>query len=124
MNLDASGEHAKVHVDEEFDAQGVQALMTELTRLRARMSPAYPATPPSDTASLAADECPFAVRVDARGECRFWIRHPGLGWISWSMPVDAMLPLADLFRHATSNAPSEAAFFAFDGSSRSGSALR
>jgi len=118
MNLDASGEHATVH------AQEVQALVAELTRLRARMSPAYPATPPPDNASLSADECRFAVGVDTGGECRFWIRHAGLGWISCFMPVDAMLPLADLFRHATSNAPSEAAFFAFDGSGRSRIASR
>jgi hypothetical protein len=118
MNLDASGEHARVHVDQEFDAQGVQGLMAELTRLRARMSPAFPTTPPADTAELTGTECRFAFRVDGDGDGRFWILHAGLGWISCRMPVAAMLPLADLLRQATSNHAPEPAFFSFDGSRR------
>lgn len=118
LALDAALATATVQVDAELDAHGLEDLVAELARMRARMTPAVASTPPSTDDRSGRPErhgaCHFAVQVDDAGECRFWIRHAGVGWIACTLPVAATLPLADLFRRATSNCANGPAYFVFD----------
>ncbi|MEO7432532.1 MAG: hypothetical protein ABIR62_10960 [Dokdonella sp.] len=118
LTLDPALATATVQVDAKLDAHGVEDLVAELARMRARMTPAVASRPPSTERSSERTKrhgaCHFAVQVDDAGECRFWIRHAGVGWIACTLPLAATLPLADLFRRVTSNCANEPAFFVFD----------
>jgi hypothetical protein len=83
-----------------YRADQVEALIEGLAALRAEMLPAVPMSPgtnPSeqDPAAIRArgDPC-VQVAVMRDGMTRFWVRHGGLGWFGFNLPVDRARTLA------------------------------
>jgi hypothetical protein len=93
-------ERAQVEVHGSFTAAEVERLIGELSAVRAAMSPQVPASPPArcpeDAAAVRAggDPC-VQVAVMRDGLTRFWVRHAGLGWFGFNLPVDRASTLAN-----------------------------
>lgn len=94
-------ERAQVEVHGSFTAAEVERLIGELSAIRAAMSPQVPTTPPmtrcpEDAAAARAggDPC-VQVAVMRDGLTRFWVRHAGLGWFGFNLPVDRASTLAN-----------------------------
>src|SRR6476661_4820149 len=99
MNLSEDKLAATIDVRGTYDADGMERLIQELSQLRSQMSPAVPMSPGSapreDPAAARAggDPC-VQVAVMRDGMTRFWVRHEGLGWFGFNLPVDRARTLA------------------------------
>jgi hypothetical protein len=83
-----------------YGAGEVEALIGELSALRAQMLPAVPSAPGAEpgeddpaAARARGDPC-VQVAVMRDGMTRFWVRHAGLGWFGFNLPVDRARTLA------------------------------
>jgi hypothetical protein len=83
-----------------YGASELESLIEELCALRAQMVPAVPMSPgvrlgDEDAASARArgDPC-VQVAVMRDGMTRFWVRHSGLGWFGFNLPVERARTLA------------------------------
>ena len=108
MQLSPDKKQAALDIQGVFDAGAIENLIAELSQLRAAMSPAIPAMPPmtnntEDAAAARARGDPFVqVAVMREGVTRFWVRHGGLGWFGFNLPVDRANLLANCILDLTS----------------------
>jgi hypothetical protein len=84
-----------------YGAAELERLIGELSEVRAAMIPAVPEAPATtnpaeDPAAARArgDPC-VQVAVMRDGVTRFWVRHAGLGWFAFNLPVDRARMLAE-----------------------------
>ena len=106
MHLSDDKKHAEIELRGAFDAAGIESLITDLARLRASMQPAVPGTPPprepEDVAATRARGDPVVqVAVMRDGKTRFWVRHDGLGWFGFNLPVERASQLASVILEMT-----------------------
>ena len=114
-------DHSRVTFDRVVTASELEALIGELSKLRATMSPAVAYDAPAaascnPTGSVKPDQATLAMRIDSDGVCRLWLRHEGFGWTVCRLPIEAMMDMQAVFRLALSNVSSGPIFIAFDGS--------
>ena len=107
MHVDDDDQHAVVEIRGTYSADQVERLIAELSALRAAMSPPVPAAPPisrcpDDAAATRAggDPC-VQVAVMRDGLTRFWVRHAGLGWFGFNLPVERASTLATYILNVT-----------------------
>lgn len=98
VKMDAA-DTATIHIDRSLHAAELDALILELAETRSRMEPPVAKSPAGDAAS----PCDFVAQTAGDGSCEFSIRHPGLGWVACTIPLVALVSLADLFKRAVSN---------------------
>lgn len=91
---------ATVEVHGSYHADEIEGLIGDLCALRAQMLPAVPMAPGDgnrerDPAAGRAggDPC-VQVAVMRDGLTRFWVRHEGLGWFGFNLPVERARTLA------------------------------
>lgn len=100
MQLSDDRQQASLEINGTYDAADLEGLIAQLSALRAAMTPPVPPTPPmtqlSDDAALPrAKGDPFVqVAVMRNGMTRFWVRHVGLGWFGFNLPVERASLLA------------------------------
>ncbi|HUP97231.1 MAG TPA: hypothetical protein VM073_04780 [Usitatibacter sp.] len=108
MHLSDDKQLASIEIEGSFDAARLEALITELSALRSAMTPPVPAMPPmtnntEDAAAARARGDPFVqVAVMRNGVTRFWVRHGGLGWFGFNLPVERANMLASYILDLTS----------------------
>jgi hypothetical protein len=99
MHVSQDNAVATLDIQGDYRAEEVERLIQELSLLRGQMSPPVPmspgATPREDPAAARAggDPC-VQVAVMRDGMTRFWVRHEGLGWFGFNLPVDRARTLA------------------------------
>ncbi len=104
-------QHAHLEVSGKYSAAEVERLILELSALRATMSPPVPAGPPGGcpedaAASRAGGDPCVQVAVMRDGLTRFWVRHSGLGWFGFNLPVERASTLANyILGLTTTNRP-------------------
>jgi hypothetical protein len=92
--------HVTVELHGTYRAEELERLIEDLSNARARMLPEVPMSPaahanPEDPAAARAGGDPFVqVAVMRDGLTRFWVRHAGLGWFGFNLPVDRARTLA------------------------------
>jgi hypothetical protein len=91
---------AMLEVQGTYCADEIEGLIAKLSALRAQMLPAVPMAPGDglrerDPAVQRAggDPC-VQVAVMRDGLTRFWMRHGGLGWFGFNLPVERVRTLA------------------------------
>ncbi len=90
---------ATVEIHGNYRADEVEQLIAELSELRAKMVPAVPMTPDGEritdpaAARASGDPC-VQVAVMRDGMTRFWVRHAGIGWFGFNLPIDRARTLA------------------------------
>jgi hypothetical protein len=107
MHLSADKTRAILELEGTFDAAGVEDLILRLSAMRSAMEPPIPNTPPpasseEDAAASRAkgDPC-VQVAVMRGGMTRFWVRHGGLGWFAFNLPVERANLLANYILETT-----------------------
>jgi hypothetical protein len=100
MKVSNDKRHATVEIHGSYSAGELEGLIEQLSALRAQMSPAVPTAPPmtnrtEDSAAARSRGDPLVqVAVMRDGMTRFWIRHGGLGWFAFNLPVQRATQLA------------------------------
>ena len=83
-----------------YRADEMEKLIEELSALRAQMLPGVPMSPCGDAcdedpaASRAGGDPRVQVAVMRDGMTRFWVRHAGVGWFGFNLPVERARTLA------------------------------
>ena len=83
-----------------YCADEIQELIGKLSALRARMLPGVPMAPGDGSperepaAGRAGGDPCVQVAVMRDGLTRFWVRHEGLGWFGFNLPVERARTLA------------------------------
>ena len=109
MEISADKQHVTLRIQQTYDAAGLEALIAQLTEARAALEPAVAAFPPSreegeDAAARRARGDPrVQVAVMRDGNTRFWVRHEGIGWFGFNLPVERANMLASVILDATSH---------------------
>ena len=91
---------ATIDVEGTYCAEEVEGLIGTLSALRAQMLPAVPMAPGcgmpdrDPAASRAAGDPCVQVAVMRDGLTRFFVRHEGLGWFGFNLPVERARTLA------------------------------
>lgn len=91
---------ATVDVRGTYRADEIEGLIEELSALRAHMLPAVPMAPGDGNperepaAARAGGDPRVQVAVMRDGLTRFWVRHEGLGWFGFNLPVERARTLA------------------------------
>lgn len=101
MKVSDDKQQAAIDIRGTYDARGMEKLIEELSALRASMLPAVPMSPattnPTEDPAIArarGDPC-VQVAVMRDGVTRFWVRHAGLGWFAFNLPVERARMLAE-----------------------------
>src|SRR5690349_12915560 len=107
MQLSEDKQSAAVEVHGSYTAAQLEKLIAELSAMRAAMAPPVPQAPPmtngaEDPAAARArgDPC-VQVAVMRDGMTRFWVRHAGLGWFGFNLPVERANMLANYILDVT-----------------------
>lgn len=91
---------ATIEVQGTYRADEIQELIGKLSALRAQMLPAVPMVPGDGSrgrepaAERAGGDPCVQVAVMRDGLTRFWVRHEGLGWFGFNLPVERARTLA------------------------------
>ena len=91
---------ATLEVQGTYCADEIEALIGKLSALRAQMLPGVPMAPgegsrDGEPAAGRAGGAPCVqVAVMRDGLTRFWVRHEGLGWFGFNLPVERARTLA------------------------------
>jgi len=100
MDVSEDKRVATIDVHGSYCAEEIERLIEQLSMLRSQMQPAVPMSPggcpiESDPAAkrAAGDPC-VQVAVMRDGMTRFYVRHEGLGWFGFNLPVDRARTLA------------------------------
>jgi hypothetical protein len=107
MHLTSDKKHAELEITGAYDAAQLEILIHELSAVRAAMQPPIPACPPArddgeDAAAARAQGDPMVqVAVMRDGNTRFWVRHGGLGWFGFNLPVERASVLANVILDLT-----------------------
>lgn len=101
MKISDDKRQAEIDIRGAYGASELERLIAELSEIRAAMFPAVPMAPATtnpteDPAAARArgDPC-VQVAVMRDGVTRFWIRHAGLGWFAFNLPVERARALAE-----------------------------
>ena len=104
MRVSKDKQSAKVEVQGTYSAEEIEGLIGKLSALRAQMLPAVPMAPGNGIGSGNGEREPAAgraggdpcvqVAVMRDGLTRFWVRHEGLGWFGFNLPVERARTLA------------------------------
>lgn len=100
MHLSEDRQSAAIDIRGRFRADEVEALIGQLTELRAQMLPGVPLAPSEirraddPAAGRAGGDPRVQVAVMRDGLTRFWVRHEGLGWFGFNLPVERARTLA------------------------------
>jgi hypothetical protein len=100
MHLSDDKTRATLALDATVDAAGLESLILQLSAVRSAMLPSVPPAPPArpegeDAAATRARGDPVVqVAVMRDGHTRFWVRHAGLGWFGFNLPVERAQLLA------------------------------
>ena len=107
MQLSEDKTRATLAIEGVYDTDGIESLILQLSALRSAMQPAVPNTPPAaeeaeDAAANRArgDPC-VQVAVMRGGLTRFWVRHQGLGWFAFNLPMERANLLANCILETT-----------------------
>lgn len=91
---------ANVELQGSYCADEIEGLIAKLSELRSQMLPAVPMAPGDGNregdpaiARAGGDPC-VQVAVMRDGLTRFWVRHEGLGWFGFNLPVERAKTLA------------------------------
>ena len=91
---------ATVEIHGEYRADEMERLIGELSALRAKMLPEVPLAPGMEgreedpgAARAGGDPC-VQVAVMRDGMTRFFVRHAGIGWFGFNLPVERARTLA------------------------------
>ena len=109
MHLTPDRKLAQLEISGNLDADQVGALIAELSAMRATMVPPVPKSPPGgheeeDAAIARAQGDPVVqVAVMRDGHTRFWVRHDGLGWFGFNLPVERASVLANVILDMTNH---------------------
>jgi hypothetical protein len=109
MHLSDDKRQATLEINGVYDATQLESLIEKLSVLRASMAPPVPATPPpkeeDDVAAVqrARGDPTVQVAVMRDGITRFWVRHSGLGWFGFNLPVERASLLASHILELTAN---------------------
>lgn len=101
MKVSDDKQHAAIDIHGTYGATALEKLIEELSSLRASMLPAVPMAPTTtnsaeDAAAARARGDPSVqVAVTRDGVTRFWVRHAGLGWFAFNLPVERAHMLAE-----------------------------
>jgi hypothetical protein len=100
MRIAEDKQSATVEIHGDYCVEEIEGLIAKLSALRAQMLPAVPMAPGDagrerDPAAQRAggDPC-VQVAVMRDGLTRFWVRHEGLGWFGFNLPVERARTLA------------------------------
>ncbi|WP_321817088.1 MULTISPECIES: hypothetical protein [unclassified Paraburkholderia] len=88
-----------------FDAEELDGLIEELCRMRSTMRPGVPHTP-SRTHQYVMEMNPswYTERTPLFDGAALFLRHSGLGWACFALPVESLQKLADaLYMHIREN---------------------
>ena len=90
---------ATLEVQGTYCAEEIEGLIGKLSALRAQMLPAVPMAPGDvgrgePAAERAGGDPCVQVAVMRDGLTRFWVRHEGLGWFGFNLPVERARTLA------------------------------
>jgi hypothetical protein len=117
MQVSDDKQLASVDIHGTYSARELETLIAELSAVRAAMTPAVPTMPPmtniaEDGAAARArgDPC-VQVAVMRDGLTRFWVRHSGLGWFGFNLPVDRANLLANYILDVTTRRELSAELF-------------
>jgi hypothetical protein len=108
MHLSEDKTRAILALDATLDVDGLEGLILQLSALRSAMLPPVPKAPPAspegeDAAAARARGDPVVqVAVMRDGHTRFWVRHAGLGWFGFNLPVERAQLLATQVLEMTS----------------------
>ena len=100
MRISEDGRSAAIEIQGDFRADEVEALIGQLAALRAQMLPGVPLAPSEckraddPAAGRAGGDPRVQVAVMRDGLTRFWVRHEGLGWFGFNLPVERARTLA------------------------------
>src|SRR4051812_28537611 len=107
MQLSEDKTRASLDLEGAYSARELEDLILQLSALRSAMEPPIPPTPPAanDSEDAAAsrargDPC-VQVAVMRGGLTRFWVRHAGLGWFAFNLPVERANLLATYILETT-----------------------
>jgi hypothetical protein len=109
MHLTSDKKLAELEINGAYDAAQLEILIQELSDVRAAMEPPIPKAPPprpegEDAAAIRAQGDPVVqVAVLRDGKTRFWVRHQGLGWFGFNLPVERASMLATVILDLTSD---------------------
>lgn len=100
MRVSEDKRSATVDVRGTYCADEIEALIGRLSALRAQMLPEVPMAPGDGNhegdpaAGRAGGDPRVQVAVMRDGLTRFWVRHDGLGWFGFNLPVERARTLA------------------------------
>jgi hypothetical protein len=97
MRVSEDKQVVTVEVHGTYRAHEVEALIERLSESRAQMLPAVPLSPGVEgdpAASRAQGDPCVQVAVMRDGMTRFFVRHAGIGWFGFNLPVDRARTLA------------------------------
>jgi hypothetical protein len=100
MHLSDDRRSAAIEIQGNFRADEIEALIGKLAALRAQMMPGVPLAPgecrrgDDPAAGRAGGDPCVQVAVMRDGLTRFWVRHEGLGWFGFNLPVERARTLA------------------------------
>lgn len=109
MHLDDDKRSAYISVDGDYTADELHELIVRLMSLRGRMRPAVPTLPNmEDESSLVscAEEGGFSLSTSSDGRTRLYLRHSGLGWVTFTFREDHAILLRD---YLAANTPRDGA---------------
>jgi hypothetical protein len=100
MRVSEDKQSATVEIQGTYCAEDIEGLIGKLSALRAQMLPAVPMSPgdgarePEPAAARAGGDPCVQVAVMRDGLTRFWVRHEGLGWFGFNLPIERARTLA------------------------------
>lgn len=117
MQISDDKRFAAIDIQGTYGVADLEKLIAQLSACRAEMEPAVPKSPPTtngeeDPAAARArgDTC-VQVAVMRNGLTRFWVRHAGLGWFAFNLPLDRAHTLAQYILGLTTQREQARDFF-------------
>jgi hypothetical protein len=100
VKISENKQYATIELQGTYCAVELETMIAKLSAVRAEMVPGVPLAPPATNkaedpaiARAGGDAC-VQVAVTRNGLTRFWVRHAGLGWFAFNLPVERARMLA------------------------------
>lgn len=108
MNFLEDNTKLQLSIDGTFTATELETLITKLAIARSKLKPAISNEPPTletkeeDLPTYAHQTDPtFAIGKTTDGSINMWLRHEGLGWLIFTLPIDKAFILRDWLTNST-----------------------